>query len=88
MVVYDLKYLCSRLESPVLAVSPPDLICIPNFLASLAVQRAEKTLAFCKPYSTITDTSLSHPMFSTNPRHSHILDTVKRINHPSQNQHI
>ena len=55
---YGMGYPSGQLGSAVLAVSPPNSVCILSPLAGRVVWEAEKTLALCKQCSAITKTSL------------------------------
>lgn len=77
----SLEYPFGQLRSPALAVSPPNLQCTLNFLATLAVQKAEKALGLCKPFSATTKTSLQYQLcVQHKSKHSPIPATVKNIN--------
>lgn len=56
---HGLDYPFGQLGSRVLAVFPPDLPDSPNFLTSVAIQRA---LALCKPCLAIANTSLYYQL--------------------------
>ncbi|KAJ7399638.1 Nuclear receptor coactivator 2 [Pitangus sulphuratus] len=50
MMLYDMEHPLGQFGSPVQAVSPPNLPCSPNFLASVAVGKGKKTLALYKQF--------------------------------------
>lgn len=69
----------AKLGSPVPAVSPPNPPGTPNLHASVAAWRKDLG-SVCKPYSAVTKTSITNPVFSTNPKHCPIPASVKTIN--------
>ncbi|KAJ7409193.1 Glutamate receptor 2 [Willisornis vidua] len=53
MMSYGMEYPFGQLESPVLAVSCPKVLCNPHFLASMSVQKAEKALTMSASLSLL-----------------------------------
>lgn len=76
MMPYGMEYSFGQLRS---AVAPPNSLCTPSLLPSGAVREAQAALMLCKHSSAIAETSIINTVFSTNPKHSPIITTVKKI---------